>query len=157
MDYKIREIKAPEYPLLESFLYEAIFVPEGAEPPPRSIVNAPELQVYIRDFGTQKSDKALVAEVDHKVIGAVWVRIMNDYGHIDDQTPSFAISLYKEYRGRGIGTKMMKEMLATLKISGYKQASLAVQKANYAVKMYRNIGFEIIDENQEEYIMVKHL
>ena len=29
---------------------------------------------------------------------------MSDYGHIDDDTPSFAISLYKEYCGRGIGT-----------------------------------------------------
>ena len=157
MDYKIREIKETEYPLLEEFLYEAIFIPEGVEPPPMSIVNAPELQLYIRNFGTQKSDKALIAEVDHKVIGAVWVRIMDDYGHIDDQTLSFAISLHKEYRGRGIGTEMMKEMLAILKISGYKQASLAVQKANYAVKMYCNLGFEIVDENEEEYIMVNCL
>ena len=28
-----------------------------------------------------------------KVVGAVWVRIMDDYGHIDNDTPSFAISL----------------------------------------------------------------
>ena len=154
MDYIIRDIKETEYLLLEEFLYEAIFVPEGVEPPPKSIVNAPELQVYIENFGTQAHDKALVAEIGNKVVGAVWVRIMNDYGHIDDQTPSFAISLYKEYRGHGIGTKMMKEMLDVLKTCGYKQASLAVQKANYAVRMYYNVGFEIIDENEEEYIMV---
>lgn len=49
---------------------------------------------------------------------------------------------------------MMKYMLAELKGRGYQKASLAVQKANYAVKMYRNVGFEIIDENAEEYIMV---
>lgn len=157
MNYIIREIKEEEYSLLENFLYEAIFVPEGIDPPPRSIINAPELQVYIKNFGTQKHDKALVAEADNKVIGAVWVRIMNDYGHIDDDTPSFAISLYKEYRGLGIGTAMMKSMLTVLKNSGYRQASLAVQKANYAVKMYRSVGFEIIDENEEEYIMVTRL
>ena len=157
MNYTIREIKEEEYSLLENFLYEAIFVPEGVDPPPRSIINAPDLQVYIKNFGTQKHDKALVAEVDNKVIGAVWVRIMNDYGHIDDETPSFAISLYKEYRGFGIGTEMMKKMLTVLKTNGYKQASLAVQKANYAVKMYRSVGFETIDENEEEYIMVIRL
>ena len=157
MDYTIRAIKETEYPLLEDFLYEAIFVPEGVEPPPKSIVNAPELQVYIENFGTQIHDKALVAEIDNKVIGAAWVRIMDDYGHIDDETPSFAISLYKEYRGLGIGTEMMKVMLAILKDRGYRQASLAVQKANYAVKMYRKVGFEIVDENDEEYIMVNRL
>ena len=82
---------------------------------------------------------------------------MNDYGHIDDETPSFAISLYKEYRSFVIGTAMMKQMLELLKQDGYKQASLAVQKANYAVKMYLNVGFEIVDENDEEYIMICRL
>ena len=138
-------------------MYEAIFIPKGVEPPPKSIINAPELQVYIKDFGTQEHDKALVTEIDNKIIGAVWVRIMNDYGHIDDKTPSFAISLFKEYRGFGIGTEMMKQMLEILKKRGYKQASLAVQKANYAVKMYQKAGFEIIDENEEEYIMIIRL
>ena len=105
----------------------------------------------------KKDDIALVAEVDKKVVGAVWVRIMNDYGHIDNETPSFAVSLYKDYRGFGIGTDLMKEMLRILKDRGYKQASLAVQKANYAVRMYQKTGFEIVDENEEGYIMLCRL
>ena len=157
MDHIIRARRETEYPLLEDFLYEAIFIPEGVEPPPKSIVNTPELQVYIENFGTQIHDNALVAEANHEVIGAVWVRIMNDYGHIDDKTPSFAISSYKEYRGLGIGTEMMKAMLAILKDCGYRQASLAVQKANYAVKMYRKVGFEIVGENEQEYIMIAQI
>ena len=157
MEYRIREISENEYSLLEDFLYEAIFVPEGATAPPRSIIAKPELQVYLTDFGKEKDDIGLVADVDGKVIGAVWVRIMNDYGHIDDTTPSFAISLYKEYRGAGIGTALMEEMLCILRQRGYRQASLAVQKANYAVRMYRKVGFQTIDENEEEYIMVCHL
>ena len=92
MNYILREIKKSEYPLLENFLYEAIFIPEGVAAPPRSIINNPELQVYISNFGKQKHDKALVAEIDNKVVGAVWIRIMNDYGHIDNETQSFAIS-----------------------------------------------------------------
>lgn len=157
MEYIIREMKQTEYPLLEGFLYEAIFVPEGVDPPPKSILEAPELQVYIAGFGRDEHDKALIAEVDGKAAGAVWVRIMNDYGHIDNETPSFAISLYKEYRGRGIGTELMKHMLRALKDCGYQRASLAVQKANYAVKMYQKTGFEVIRETEEEYIMVNCL
>ena len=45
-------------------------------------------------------------------------------------------------------------MTAELKKRGYKRASLAVQKANYAVKMYKSVGFEITGENDEEYIMI---
>ena len=124
--------------------------------PPRAIIEQPELQLYISDFG-RKDDNALVAEVDGKVVGAVWTRIMNDSGHIDDETPSFAISLYKEYRGLGIGTDMMRQMLVLLKEKGYKHTSLAVQQKNYAVKMYQRVGFEIVDKNEEEYIMICNL
>ena len=157
MEYTIREIQKQEYPLLDNFLYEAIFIPEGIEPPPKTIITSPELQVYVERFEESKDDWGLVAEVDGKIVGAVWVRIMNDYGHIDDETPSLAISLYKEYRGFGIGTAMMKEILALLKSHGYSRVSLSVQKANYAAKMYLKIGFEIVKENEEEYIMVYYL
>ncbi len=157
MDYTIRPILAGEVGLLQDFLYEAIFVSMGLPAPPKSIINQPELQVYITGFGTKKDDIGLAAEIDNKPIGAVWVRIMNDYGHIDNDTPSFAISLHKDYRGLGIGTVLMKEMLRILKDRGYKQASLAVQKANYAVRMYQKTGFEIVGENEEEYIMLCRL
>lgn len=142
--------------MLENFLYEAIYIPEGVDLPTREIINQPELQIYINEFG-KADDNALVAEIDGKIVGVVWTRIMNDYGHVDDSTPSFAISLYKEYRGLGIGTEMMKQMIAILKKKGYEKASLAVQQANYAVKMYQQVGFEIVDKNEEEYIMVCNL
>lgn len=157
MNINIRKIYSNEYKLLDDFLYEAIFIPEGVEAPPRDIINSPELQVYVENFGTREGDICFVAEVEDKIIGAVWVRIMNDYGHIEDGVPSFAISLYKDYRGRGIGTALMKQMLSELKKRGYHKTSLAVQKANYAVKMYQNVGFIIIDENEEEFIMVCEL
>ncbi len=151
----IREMRKSEYPLLEDFLYEAIFIPEGTEPPPRDILSAPELRVYVDGFGESADDRCFVAEANGKIVGAVWTRIMDDYGHIDDDTPSFAISLYKEYRGHGTGTALMRTMLDALEKAGYSQASLSVQKANRAVNLYRRVGFETIGENSEEYIMVK--
>ena len=140
--------------ILKTFLYEAIFVPEGVSLPPRDIVNKPELKLYYEDFGKGPADKAVVAKDNGIIVGAVWTRIMNDYGHIDDDTPSFAIALYKEYRGRGIGTQMMTEMLQYLKECGYKRASLADQKNNYAVRMYEKVGFKTVSENDEEFIMI---
>lgn len=157
MNYIIRKIRENEYHLLEAFIYEAIFIPEGAEPPPKSIINQPDLQVYIKDFGTKKDDICFVAEVESKIVGAVWVRDMKDYGHIEDGVPSFAISLYKEYRNHGIGTGLMVAILDELRQRKYEKASLAVQKANYAVKMYKKVGFVIIGENDEEYIMLCNL
>ena len=156
-DFIVRELTENEFGVLDDFLYEAIFIPEGVEPPPKDIIFRPELQVYTENFGRREGDLALCAEVGGRIVGAVWVRIMNDYGHIDDNTPSFAISLYPEYRGHGIGTALMKAMLERLSKNGFSQASLAVQKENYAVKMYRKVGFETVGENEQEYIMVCRL
>ena len=157
MRYTVRDMKEEEYPLLDEFLYQAIFIPEGVQPPDRDIIEQPELRVYVQNFGQQSADSCLVAEVGGEIVGSVWVRIMNDYGHIDDKTPSFAISLLPQYRGQGIGTALMRAMLEQLREKGIKQASLAVQKDNYATGLYRKCGFETVGENEQEYIMLCRL
>lgn len=153
----IREIRPEEIPALDDFLYEAIFIPKGFPLPPRSIIENEDLQVYVRDFGKEPDDRCLVAEVDGKVVGAVWTRIMDDYGHIDNHTPSLAISLYKEFRSRGIGTQLMRRMLEKLKADGYQSVSLSVQKANYALQMYRKTGFLPVADHGDELLMVCRL
>lgn len=143
--------------MLRDFLYEAIYIPEGMDAPPKEVVDLPELRVYIEDFGKKKDDFCLMAECEGKVVGAVWVRIMNDYGHVDDETPSLSISLYKEYRNKGIGCNLMHIMIERLKEKGYGRVSLSVQKANYAFRMYLKLGFVVIRETDEEFVMVKTL
>lgn len=156
-DYTIREIKPTEIPLLADFLYEAIFQPDEQKRLPRDVIEQPELQVYIENFGGP-DDHCLIAECDDKIIGAVWTRIMAGevpgFGNVDDETPEFAISLYPQYRNRGIGTALMKRMLQHLKTKGYRQVSLAVQKDNYALSMYQAVGFSVIDELDQEYLMI---
>ena len=98
-------------------------------------------------------DRCLVAEVGDKIVGAIWSRIMNDYGHIANDIPSIAISLYKEYRNLGIGTDLLRQMLELLKADGYKSVSLSVQKANYAMRMYQKAGFRILSDDGEEALM----
>ncbi|MBR6101281.1 MAG: GNAT family N-acetyltransferase [Ruminococcus sp.] len=152
-----RPMEKSEYPILNEFLYEAIFVPEGEAPPPRDIIERPELKVYTEGFGSGKADLCLVTELKGRIVGAVWTRIMNDYGHIDDETPSLAISVLPEQRHRGIGTELMKEMLKLLSEQGFGRVSLSVQKANFAVDLYRKVGFEVLSDKGDEYIMICRL
>lgn len=157
MNYLIREMQSSEYLLLEDFLYQAIYQPDKTNLAPRSIIKKPECQVYIKDFGKQKDDYCFCADVDGKVIGAVWVRNINGYGSVDNNTVEFAISVFDEYQKMGIGTALMTKMLEHLKKLNYAKASLAVQKENYALRMYKKVGFEIVDENDQEYIMIHKL
>ena len=109
--------------------------------------------MYVDGFGSRRGDCCLCAEENRRVIGAVWTRIIPGYGHVDDDAPEFAISLLPDARGRGVGTRLMRAMLAELPKRGFARATLAVQKDNYALKMYQSVGFTIIGENDEEFIM----
>ena len=154
MNTIIRKIRPEEYSLLREFLYQAIYLPGGVDPSPRSVVDLPELQVYIADFGTRPGDHCIVAEAAGKVVGAAWCRIMADYGHIDNDTPSLAISLLPEYRGLGIGTLLLNDLLLLLQEHGYLRASLSVQKENPALRLYQRTGFRIVAERGTEYLML---
>lgn len=159
-EYSIRELKLSEVNLLEDFLYEAIFQPDDRNRLPREVIKQPEISVYIDHWGS-KDDLCLVAEVAGRVIGAVWTRILagtiKGYGNIDQETPEFAISLYQQYRGQGIGKALIQNMILMLKEKGYQQTSLSVAKDNYAFKLYKDVGFEIIQEQEHDYLMLLKL
>ena len=82
---------------------------------------------------------------------------MEDYGHIDNDTPSLAISLLPEYRGLGIGTRLLNALLLLLRENGYRQASLSVQKENPALRLYERAGFRILAEKDTEYLMLRDI
>ena len=157
----IRQIEKEDHPVLENFLYNAIFLPPGAKPVPREIIYEPEIYVYVKDFGGE-DDLGVVAVQGGKIVGAAWTRIIPGYGHMDDKTPELAISVLPEHRGKGIGSKMMKKLLDLLRERGYKQTSLSVQKDNPAVQFYIRLGYEITGERIDhaghaDFLMVKYL
>ena len=154
---EIRPLKSEEIPLLEEFLYQAIFISQDLESLPRSILKEPELEMYIKDFGQQPDDWALAAEVDGLLVGAVWVRIMKDYGYYDDQTPSLSISFLTDFRGQGLGQQLMTAMLDLLKAKGYPSVSLSVSKDNPAVRFHQRLGFVTVEEREEDYLMLCRL
>ncbi|HCO66589.1 MAG TPA: GNAT family N-acetyltransferase [Dysgonomonas sp.] len=160
-DIIIRPLKQDEIPILEDLLYEAVYQPDKENPIPRTILEQPEINVYIKDFGDKKDDYCLVAEVEGRIAGGVWVRILagevKGYGNIDSETPEFGISLFEEYRSRGIGTQLMTAMIGYLKSKGCKQTSLSVHKGNYAIGLYLKTGFKIIKEQEEDYLMLLDL
>ena len=160
-EIKIREIEKDEIDKLEDMLYEAVYQPDKNNLIPRDVIKVPKIYAYIDKFGTLNDDYRLVADLNGRIIGAVWVRIITGkikgYGNVDKKTPEFAISLFKEYRNKGLGTTLMNKMINYLQKKRYEQTSLSVQKENYAVRLYKKLGFEIVDENNEYYIMVLKL
>lgn len=156
-DLVIREIRFHEIPLLTDFLYEAIFQPDNKPKIPRTVLQEPMIWAYVDRFGTRPEDFCLVALVDGIIVGAAWSRNGCSCGKVDDTTPELAISLYPEYRNKGIGSRLLALLLGTMSEKGFGKVSLSVDKTNYAVKMYRKAGFETIEEREYDYLMVIHL
>ena len=156
----IREMEKHEIPLLEEFLYQAVFIPEGKEKPGREIVKLPEIQVYINDFG-KETDHCLVARLRDVVIGAVWTRQLTEnekgFGFVDSDTPEIAMSVLQSYRKQGVGTLLLKAMLDRFARNGYRQVSLSVDVLNYAYKMYQDAGFHVVEASGESVTMIKEL
>lgn len=161
MDYAIRHMRPDEYPLLEDFLYGAIFIPAGFEGVvSRSVIHDdPLCRAAFEDFGLRADDRALVAVAGGQVVGACWVRTTNEYGHIDDETPSFSISVREPYRGQGIGGALMRCLLDELRDAGYARASLSVQKENAAQFLYERLGFRVVGDGADasEWLMTCRL
>jgi hypothetical protein len=47
--------------VLNDFLYEAIFIPDGVEPPPHDVILTPPLNHYVKDF-ERAGDSCFVCE-----------------------------------------------------------------------------------------------
>jgi Acetyltransferases len=159
---KIRTMQESDHGCLNEFLYQAIFIPEGSKPLPRSIISEPDIFIYVKDFGGKPGDLGVVAEQNGQIVGAAWTRIIDAFGHIDDDTPELAISILPEFRSYGIGTKLMKKLFVSLREHGYTQTSLSVQKKNTAVRFYQRLGYKIAETNvdqteHEDFLMIKDL
>ena len=160
MDIEIRELKPQEEPLLKDFLYEAVFRLPNQPPYPREIIEEPAVRVYIEGWG-RPGDICLVAHADGEIAGAVWTRLLTDdkkgFGYVDDETPELAISLFKQYRGHGLGTKLMQSAICRLTADGYRKVSLSVTKDNPACRLYQRLGFQTIFKNDDDYLMVLNI
>jgi Sortase and related acyltransferases len=154
----IRKMFSEEFPLMKDIMYEAVYQPDPSNPYPKDIICLPQVRSYWDNWGAEKDDHCLVALVDNKIAGAVWVRTFQEerkgYGYIDGQTPELAIALFEESRNKGIGTQLMNRMIELLQIKGYPQVSLSITKGNPAVRLYKRLGFKVINENEDDYIML---
>ena len=155
MSLEIRPIAPLEYPLLTEFMYFATWAPSDVEAPPKDVVYEPKVIVYIEGFGREQ-DLGVVAEQDGQVIGAAWTRVIRAYGYVDNETPELVVSLLPEYRAQGIGTRLLTYLFELMQKYGYLRVSLSVYKDNPAVRLYKCLGFIVLQDNDEDYVMIKN-
>ena len=161
MPYTIRRLSPDDQPFLYEMMYQAIFIPEGEMPPPRSVLQEPEIRKYVDAFG-RPGDLGFAAVDDEtgQSVGAAWVRLLSaeeaGYGFVDDATPELVIALLPDHRGRGLGTALMERLMAATQAQ-YPAISLSVWPANPAYRLYRRLGFEVVKQETQAVTMVRRL
>lgn len=68
---------------------------------------------------------------------------MKRFRYIENGTAKLSMAVEKEYRNQGIGTKLMKVIVAEYQKIG--------------VKQYKRLGWEIIEETKTSWIMKKKI
>lgn len=110
----------------------------------RTLAEIPKLSMYEEFYGFTSKDLGLYALVDNKIAGAVWIRRLNvehgSNGFIDENTPILSIAVLPEFRGQGIGSVMMEQLLVEAGAL-YEQISLAVVATSCARSFYVKHGF----------------
>ena len=82
---------------------------------------------------------------DGEIIGELYVFLdLEDKDFADGQNTAYlcAFRIEKEYRGRGLGTRLMETVLADLKAAGFQRAAIGVgpdEERN--VRLYHRMGF----------------
>ncbi len=141
----IRPATATDLPFLWDMLYEAIFVPPGQAAPPRSVLQDPRVDHYLRDFPSRPGDAGLIADTPQGPAGAAWHRRLPahdpGYGFVRADVPEVTIALAPAFRGQGLGTKLLERLLADAAAAGHPGLSLSVQVRNRARHLYERLGF----------------
>lgn len=153
---QIRSLRADDATFLVDALYHAIYVPPGMPAPLKTIVQNPDLAVYIDGFGNHLGDEGVLALHDTKPVGAAWSRYIRAYGFVDEAIPELSIAILPDYRGMGIGTRLLEVLLDRLK-GRAEQVSLSVNQSNPAYRLYERYGFRVVTVDGESAVMLRDL
>lgn len=108
-----------------------------------SIQRQPYLARYALDWG-REGDIGYIALEDLIPIGAVWLRLWSGkdrgFGYVNDEIPELAIAVVPDFRGQGVGTELLKQILDAAKTK-YQAISLSVRANNPVLGLYERTGF----------------
>lgn len=160
MRLELRVYEDMDQNFLKEMLYEAIFWRESpTKPTYDESLTLDFVKVALENFGKRQGDTAVVASIGQERVGAIWYRYWHEFdqmrGFVHETIPIIAIGVVEKHRYKGIGQKLMTEILKCAKDQSVKTLSLCVSKDNGAQKLYSVSGFRIYEDIGDSFIMTK--
>ncbi len=145
MDYIVRELTIEDEPILWTMLMYA-----AHEDSLKSVQSQPILARYVAGWG-RLGDMGAVAFMNENAFAAAWLRLWADddrgFGCIDPAIPELAIAVLPEYRGNGVGSRLLKQVLE-LSQGLFPAVSLSVRADNPVVNLYQRVGFVKVEDSE---------
>ncbi|NOR57032.1 MAG: GNAT family N-acetyltransferase [Sulfurimonas sp.] len=117
----------------------------------KSLSDFPALDIYEKFYGLSTKDLGLYALVDNKIAGAVWIRLLraeqNAMGYVDANTPILNIAVIPEFRGKGIGSAMLDQLLQEAGVV-FEQISVSVTQDSKAVELFEKFNFTKVESSE---------
>jgi len=147
MAYSLRRVTEDDAGFLWGMLYEASYAAENGVADVAALRARPELARYVEGWGKRTDLGVITVDGDtREPVGAAWLRLLTGeakgYGYVDDDTPELAIAVLSGHRGRGLGGRMLGELLDAAS-SLFAVVSLSVQADNPALRLYERTGFRV--------------
>jgi GNAT superfamily N-acetyltransferase len=157
--YFMRALTIHDEAILWEMLFHAIFVPPGESAPEQTILKDARIAGYVADWGKADDMGFLALEKETLLpLGATWLRLLTNayrgYGYFNDSTPELSIAMIPNWRGRGIGTALLRKLLDKADQT-YETISLSVDERNPAVMLYNHFGFEIVAGSNHSLTMLR--
>lgn len=119
----------------------------------KKVEDIPELSIYEKHYGFSNKDIGLYALIGQKIAGAAWIRLLKESdapsAYIDDATPVLIIGVKPEFRGQGIGSAMLEQLLLEIAVH-YEQISVSVVLGSPAVTFYERFGFARVERSENK-------
>lgn len=126
---------------------------------PRPDGIASEAPDLVADWGSP-FDLGLVAQRHGRDVGAGWLRLLPEevgLAFVDVFTPQLRMVVQEDYRGQGLGRRLLDAVLHRAACHGYSQVSLAVHPDSPALRFYQQQGFRTVGLRQYHHVMVTAL
>lgn len=138
MKYTVRTLTIEDEPIVWEMIRHA-----AHEPSVKAVKQQPFLARYAMGWG-RAGDRGCVAIRETEALGAAWLRLWRGddkgFGYISDEIPELAIAVIPHYRGQGIGTELLAQVLDQAN-GHYPAISLSVRQGNAALRLYERAGF----------------
>lgn len=149
--FKVRPIENGECFFLKEMMYLTLYTPPGAAAFPKEVLYKPEVRKYYEHWGKPGDMALVVVETKgNKPVGAAWARLHTvdkaGYGFVREDIPELDLAVKPEFRGKKLGTLLLREFIQSAKIINCPGLSLSVDFRNPAKKLYERFGFKTVSE-----------